>query len=330
MRSTSHTALRVLVVAIFVASGCSTETQDPEDAGTPPLTATTAATTTATTQRPPASTATTSAPPGPNSEDPLEAGLAAFVEWSGALAREDTGRAWDLMAESSQRSLGSRETFLEWGTELAEGWGAWSRAEDLEAELVEDAAGRTTLLVRGLVTREGMEEQAETTVFLVLADGEVVVSPFEEFGNVARGLVEDPTEAPLPDGSGAGRRIVYGNEAQRVWLVDDDEQILDTYLVSGRRGVPAPGEYEVFSKSELAFAGHDGITMRFMVRFATSSTSGLAIGFHSIPNRADGSPLQTEEQLGEYHSAGCVRQSFGHAADLYEWAGVGTRVVVLP
>ncbi len=93
--------------------------------------------------------------------------------------------------------------------------------------------------------------------------------------------------------------------------------------------MPAPGVYEVFSKSETAFAGHDGITMRYMVRF-TRASSGLAIGFHSIPNYAGGEPMQTEEQLGEFHSAGCVRQSLGHAAALYEWAPVGTVVHVLP
>ena len=75
-------------------------------------------------------------------------------------------------------------------------------------------------------------------------------------------------------------------------------------------------------------AGHDGITMRYMVRF-TKAPSGLAIGFHSIPNNGNGEPLQTEEQLGEFHSAGCVRQSLGHSAALFDWADVGTKVVVL-
>jgi lipoprotein-anchoring transpeptidase ErfK/SrfK len=37
-----------------------------------------------------------------------------------------------------------------------------------------------------------------------------------------------------------------------------------------------------------------------------------------------------QEELGEYRSAGCVRQSPGQAAALYEWADEGTLVVVLP
>lgn len=64
-----------------------------------------------------------------------------------------------------------------------------------------------------------------------------------------------------------------------------------------------------------------------MVRFAHGQS--LPIGFHAIPNDAGGAPLQFEEQLGEYRSAGCVRQSLAHAAFLDEWAVEGTPVVVL-
>lgn len=133
---------------------------------------------------------------------------------------------------------------------------------------------------------------------------------------------------PLPAGSGEGRRIVYANAQQRVWVVGEDGRVLDSYLVSGRRGVPRPGTYRVFSKSEVAWAGHDGITMRYMVRFARGRS--LAIGFHSIPVTASGRPLQTEEDLGSFRSAGCVRQTLDKAIQLYLFADIGTTVVVTP
>lgn len=133
---------------------------------------------------------------------------------------------------------------------------------------------------------------------------------------------------PFPD-VGHGRRIIYDNSEQQVWLVDEREQLVDTYLVSGRARVPAPGTYEVYSKSPNAWAGHDGITMKWMVRFARAR-SGLSIGFHSIPVYANGRPMQTEAQLGTYQSAGCVRQSNDKAEDLYAWTPIGTTVIVLP
>ena len=136
-----------------------------------------------------------------------------------------------------------------------------------------------------------------------------------------------PPYPALPPGSGTGRRIVYSNSQQRVWLVEVDGVVSDSYLVSGRRNVPNPGVFSVYSKSPVAWAGHDGITMNHMVRFTRGSR--LAIGFHSIPRYRSGRPLQTEAQLGTFRSAGCIRQADDKARALYEWAPIGTTVVVL-
>ena len=142
------------------------------------------------------------------------------------------------------------------------------------------------------------------------------------------GTAEPPSPfPPVPAGSGSGRRIVYDNDGQRVWLVEADGSVHDSYAVSGRRDTPKPGVYAVFSKSPKAWAGHGGITMNHMVRFTRGRS--LAIGFHSIPIRPGGRPLQTLAALGTYQSAGCVRQSDAKAELLYHWADVGTTVVVL-
>ncbi|MDQ3385692.1 MAG: L,D-transpeptidase [Actinomycetota bacterium] len=131
----------------------------------------------------------------------------------------------------------------------------------------------------------------------------------------------------VPAGSGTGRRIVYSNTVQRVWLVEEDGSVASTYAVSGRRNVPPAGTFSVFSKSRTAYAGHDGITMRNMVRFTRGET--LAIGFHSIPRDAFGRPLQSENDLGGYRSAGCVRQADADSERLWDFAPVGTKVVVV-
>ncbi len=131
-----------------------------------------------------------------------------------------------------------------------------------------------------------------------------------------------------PANSGYGHRVVYSNSQQRVWWVDRDDRVVNSYPVSGRRDTPAPGRYQVYSKSLVAYAGHDGITMRHMVRFAHGAR--LSIGFHSIPTYANGAPMQSEAQLGTFRSSGCVRQRNDHAAALYEWAPIGLTVVVTP
>lgn len=283
-----------------------------------------------TTEPTPMASPTATASPDRTPGDLREEAIAAFQAWVAALAEGESQRAWDLMAPSSRDALGSFDQFEQMRTGFAEGWGSWVAVEDPRYAIEEDDAERTLLVADCVIRPEGQEERREVGVPITHVDGELMVSPFEEFGNVARGLAEASAgeEAPgVPSGSGEGRRVVYANGDQRVWLVDDDGSVVASYLVSGRRGVPDPGTYEVFSKSETAFAGHDDITMRHMVRFAHGEN--LAIGFHAIPNDGNGRPIQSEEELGEFHSAGCVRQSPGHAAALYEWADVGTTVVVL-
>ena len=76
---------------------------------------------------------------------------------------------------------------------------------------------------------------------------------------------------------------MYGNSAHRVWLVDQWNLVVDTYLVSGRASTPAAGTYSVYSKSEQAWAGHDGITMRWMVRFAHGKDLGSHTGWALLP-----------------------------------------------
>lgn len=135
-----------------------------------------------------------------------------------------------------------------------------------------------------------------------------------------------PSFPPLPGGSGDGRRVVYSIDQQRVWWVEADGRVVNSYLVSGRRNTPARGTYAVFSKSRHAWSG-GGVTMEYMIRFTWGRT--LAIGFHSIPRNSAGRPIQSEAQLGTPLSAGCIRQRDADAAALWNWAHVGTTVVVV-
>ena len=131
----------------------------------------------------------------------------------------------------------------------------------------------------------------------------------------------------VPSGSGEGRRVVFDQTAQRVWLVGGSGDVRRTYLVSGSVDDNLdPGSYEVFSRSERAWGIDDGGTMRFMVRFAHGERA--AIGFHDIPYK-DGERVQSRSQLGTALSSGCVRQWRPDARALWEFAPVGTPVVVV-
>jgi len=152
-----------------------------------------------------------------------------------------------------------------------------------------------------------------------------------DFG-VLPGGSEDPAPPPAYPDIGSGKRIIYSNSEQRIWLIDAEERLVDTYPVSGRIGIPHNGTYSVYSKSVNAWAPYGGITMKHMVRFVRPGTWGnrWAYGFHSIPRYPNGEPMQTEDQLGTHRSGGCIRQADHKAIALFEWAELGTTVHAIP
>lgn len=141
--------------------------------------------------------------------------------------------------------------------------------------------------------------------------------------------VKPPAKAALPADSGSGHRVVFDITAQQVWLVDDNEKVVRTYLVSGSRFDQLPaGSYEVFSTSRNAVSWHGTETMEYMVRFHRGENSN--IGFHDIPVASStGAEVQTLSQLGTPLSDGCIRQDLADAVALWEHAPVGTTVVVV-
>lgn len=134
-----------------------------------------------------------------------------------------------------------------------------------------------------------------------------------------------PAEA-LPE-SGAGRRVVFSVARQRMWWVDEAGTVLRTSLVSGRPDTPATGTFQVYSRT-LHATGLDGSRMDYFVRFS-KGPNGWAIGFHDIPVK-DGAAVQTDEQLGQPLSHGCIRQSEEDALFTWDFLQVGDTVVVVP
>jgi hypothetical protein len=170
-------------------------------------------------------------------------------------------------------------------------------------------------------------------------DGASATSP-DESGGDAAGARGDTARAgvraespavdakALPAGSGSGRRIVFDQSAQRIWLVDGDGHVKRTYLGSGSLlDNLHPGTYSVFSRSRWAVGVDDSGVMQYFVRF-THGPSGAAIGFHTIPTKG-GMPLQSESELGTPQSHGCIRQRTSDAIALWEFAPEGTTVVVV-
>ena len=159
-----------------------------------------------------------------------------------------------------------------------------------------------------------------------LADG----TEYDSGSAVASATLTPADVVPqIPQKSGTGRRIVYASKMQRAWVVNADNVIVRTFLVSGRRAVPKPGLYRVFSQSLSSFSPEiSGVTFRYMTRFAIGPDGGN-IGFHELPLRY-GKPMQTIDQLGTYQGSGCLRSTTADAKFVFQWAHLGTSVVVVP
>lgn len=143
-----------------------------------------------------------------------------------------------------------------------------------------------------------------------------------------------PTPTPVvhravPAHSGSGRRIVYSERLpQHIWLVGADGRVVRDFAASGRANWPVTGTYRVYSKSARSSNTRYGVTFRWMVRFTVGHSS--AIGFHSIPRYYDGRPMQSVAQLGQaVGKGGCPHSADADAKFLYDWAGIGTTVVVV-
>ena len=138
-----------------------------------------------------------------------------------------------------------------------------------------------------------------------------------------------PDAPPLPVNSGSGRRVVYDRMGQRVWAVDENDVVIRSWLVSGSKyDNETPGTHVVYSRSDVSTAWNGKAFLPKMVRWLKTDIGN--IGFHAIPiRRSDNQPYQTEAELGQRLSGGCQRQANADADFLWDFAQVGTTVVVI-
>ena len=141
--------------------------------------------------------------------------------------------------------------------------------------------------------------------------------------------VSGPDAPPLPANSGSGKRVVYDRSGQRVWAIDKNDRVVRSWLVSGSKyNNEVPGTHEVYSRSEMSTAWNGKAYLPKMIRWLKTDIG--AIGFHGIPRHvADGSRYMKDSELGTRLSGGCQRQADQDATFMWDFAQIGTKVVVL-
>lgn len=127
----------------------------------------------------------------------------------------------------------------------------------------------------------------------------------------------------LPGNSGAGERVVYSVDDDRVWLVGRRGKVARTFKVTPGSVDPAPDSYVVSSRAN-AVTGTDGVPVEHVVRFAV--VEGIAIGF-SAPAEGAAKPSRDSSRSGI--RTGGIRESAADGVAMWEFATIGRRVVVI-
>lgn len=99
---------------------------------------------------------------------------------------------------------------------------------------------------------------------------------------------------------------------------------LDTFKISsGKPGMATPkGSFKIGNKSPKAWSKPYGLWMPYWMGMA-----GQRFGLHELPVWPNGY-REGADHLGKAVSHGCVRMGIGPAKTLYDWADIGTEVVI--
>ncbi len=116
--------------------------------------------------------------PDGTAPSPVEAGTA----WVAALAGGDLDAAGARLAPGSLAYVEERGGLAAFATELAEGWGAWDRAEGRRVWPVSgrfaDGTEATAVVFSGTVSQEGVSEQRAVALVVEQVEGAYGVHPF--------------------------------------------------------------------------------------------------------------------------------------------------------
>jgi hypothetical protein len=207
-RARRTAALGLLPLIALVACG---DDDDEKDAGT---------------------TTTTEAPTSTSEETTTTTGTALRL-----VDPAETARAWiaeigggddaDAIALTSPRSLaafGGEEGFRAREIELAEGWGAWDFAEDLDVTTVVIDDATAVVVLHGRVPQEGPPDESWAALPVVATPDGDRVEPFLDLGNVE---VQPPAHTTI-ESSDRLSAYVLGN--RDVHFVVDDRPAVEPSL----------------------------------------------------------------------------------------------------
>jgi lipoprotein-anchoring transpeptidase ErfK/SrfK len=133
-------------------------------------------------------------------------------------------------------------------------------------------------------------------------------------------------DIPTPTAEPSNGRIVVDISDQRMSVYEGEEQVYSFVVSTGKGGGTLTGDFKVLDKIENAWSLPWGFWMPDWMGIYYVN-SGLENGIHSLPVMPDGREIWGD-QIGKPISYGCVVLQPDDALLLYNWASVGTPVII--
>ena len=131
---------------------------------------------------------------------------------------------------------------------------------------------------------------------------------------------------PTPPSASGKKQIVVDKSEQRAYVYQGDALIWTFIVSTGEPGKETwNGTWAIRTKLPNAYASLWDLQMPYWLGFY--HTGYLENGFHALPIMPDGTILW-DGYLGTPVSYGCVILSYTDAQTLYNWAEIGTEVIV--
>ncbi|MFZ2835245.1 MAG: L,D-transpeptidase, partial [Candidatus Moraniibacteriota bacterium] len=115
------------------------------------------------------------------------------------------------------------------------------------------------------------------------------------------------------------------NLGTQIMSTFEDGRLLNVNLISsGKRGMDTPiGDHKIYNKSPRAYSKAYGLYMPYWMAIVPDGKFGI----HELPEWPGGYKEGTNH-LGIPVSHGCVRLGVGAAQTVYDWAEIGTPVII--
>lgn len=132
------------------------------------------------------------------------------------------------------------------------------------------------------------------------------------------------------DGEVAKKYIEIDISQQRMFTFRD-KKLVKTYRVSTGKDYPTPiGTFQILNKAGIGYSSIYHVWMPYWMAFSFSSELHAYFGIHELPYfYSGGNKIQRPRDfIGAPNTGGCVALDIGDAKEVYQFADIGTPVVI--